>query len=140
MGKNLKFRVSTLGWKQMAVSDLQEIAMLKQSWTSLCLGIGLVVGINPWRAASALPSWSITHRQQLARDLTVSASQDFFKQGRDQFDREIKRLERGFLLQNQAILKIDPNAPMPELQDWKPLRAKPPASVPRSQTAPTRSP
>lgn len=46
--------------------------------------------------------------QRLVRDLTPTNSQDFFKQGQAQFEREIRLLERRSRAPQEELLKIDP--------------------------------
>lgn len=58
--------------------------------------------------AQAIPNISTVDRHRLTRDLTPTNSQDFFKQGQAQFEREIQLLERRSQVQREDLLKIDP--------------------------------
>lgn len=58
--------------------------------------------------AQAIPNLSVSDRQRLSRDLIPSSSQDFFNQGRNQLEREIRLLERRSTTRKEDLLKIDP--------------------------------
>lgn len=66
----------------------------------------LIVGYTV--QAQAIPNLSVSDRQRLSRDLIPSSSQDFFNQGRNQLEQEIRLLERRFATKNEPELKIDP--------------------------------
>ncbi|MBW4441374.1 MAG: hypothetical protein KME10_09105 [Plectolyngbya sp. WJT66-NPBG17] len=62
--------------------------------------------------AQSLPNLSLVDRQRLTRDLIPTNSQDFFRQGQAQLEREIRLLERRS--QQENLLKIDPATRYPE--------------------------
>ena len=69
--------------------------------------------------AQSIPTLSHLNRQRLDRDLTMTNSQDFFRQGQAQLEREIRLLERRSRTQSDTLLKVDP-ATQPEIR--QPLR------------------
>lgn len=58
----------------------------------LLVSIVTLIASSPGFAQS-LPNLSTLDRQRLSRDLIPSNSQDFFNQGRNQLEREIRLLE-----------------------------------------------
>lgn len=58
--------------------------------------------------AQSMPNLSIQDRQHFSRDLTPSYSQDFFAQGRNQLEQEIRRVETRSPTQSASPLQIDP--------------------------------
>ncbi|WP_251956255.1 hypothetical protein [Nostoc commune] len=58
-------------------------------------------------AQQAVPTLTPAQAQHLSRDLVPSSSQDFFRQGKDSFEREIQILRRRKLSPIKPILKID---------------------------------
>ncbi|MEH2457658.1 hypothetical protein [Nostoc sp.] len=58
-------------------------------------------------AQQAFPSMTPTQAQHLSRDLVPYNSQDFFRQGKDSIEREIKILRQSQLRSMKPVLKID---------------------------------
>ncbi|MBD2532664.1 hypothetical protein H6G97_24990 [Nostoc flagelliforme FACHB-838] len=58
-------------------------------------------------AQQAVPNLTPAQAQHLSRDLVPSSSQDFFRQGKDSFEREIRILRQRRLSPIKPILKID---------------------------------
>ena len=54
--------------------------------------------------------------QRLSRDLMPSSSEDFFRKGREQFDREVELLHRPSQRLDQ-VLKVDPQTQYPKQND-----------------------
>jgi hypothetical protein len=89
--------------------------------------VGLLLTIQP-AGAQLLPNLTPQQIQQFGRDLTPRNSDDFFRQGRDQLEREIQLLDRRVLSPDQTKLKIDPALRDPERlqpQEYIPLRRLP---------------
>lgn len=66
--------------------------------------------------AQTIPNLSNLDRQRIIRDLTPTNSQDFFNQGREQFEREIRRLNERSQQKQENLLKVDPATRYPEEQ------------------------
>lgn len=66
--------------------------------------------------AQTIPNLSNLDRQRISRDLTPTNSQDFFNQGREQFEREIRRLNERSQQKQENLLKVDPATRYPENQ------------------------
>lgn len=73
--------------------------------------------------AQSIPNLSVSDRQRLTRDLTPFNSQDFFNQGRNQLEREIRRLERRSTTRKENPLKIDPSVQNREIQSQQLIRS-----------------
>lgn len=58
--------------------------------------------------ASSLPSFTPEQLQRITRDITSTNSQDFFRRGQAQFEREVRLLQRWRESSPREILKIDP--------------------------------
>jgi hypothetical protein len=66
-----------------------------------------LVGEASANAQQTFPSLTPTQAQQLSRDLFPSSSQDFFRQGKDSFEREIQLLRKREVSSTKPVLKID---------------------------------
>lgn len=66
--------------------------------------------------AQTIPNLSSLDRQRIVRDLTPRSSQDFFNQGREQLEREIRLLNQRSQQQQENLLKVDPATRYPEDQ------------------------
>lgn len=66
--------------------------------------------------AQAIPNLSNFDRQRIVRDLTPTHSQDFFNQGREQLEREIRLLNERPQQKQENLLKVDPATRYPEDQ------------------------
>ncbi|MBE9012335.1 hypothetical protein IQ250_19235 [Pseudanabaenaceae cyanobacterium LEGE 13415] len=66
--------------------------------------------------AQAIPNLSNLDRQRIIRDLTPTNSQDFFNQGREQLEREIRLLNERSQQRQENLLKVDPATRYPEDQ------------------------
>ncbi|GAP94457.1 hypothetical protein [Leptolyngbya sp. NIES-2104] len=69
--------------------------------------------------AQTIPNLSSLDRQRISRDLTPPNSQDFFNQGREQFEREIRRLNERSQQKQENLLKVDPATRYPEDQSLR---------------------
>ncbi len=68
-----------------------------------------LVGIGaPTVKADGVAGLTASQLQQFSRDLIPSNSQDFFRQGREQVEREIQRLDHQTLHPNERLLKVEP--------------------------------
>ncbi|MBW4418993.1 MAG: hypothetical protein KME13_07155 [Myxacorys californica WJT36-NPBG1] len=65
--------------------------------------------------ASSLPSFTSEQLQRITRDSTPTNSQDFFRRGQAQFEREVRLLQRWRESSPREILKIAP--PLGNAQD-----------------------
>ncbi len=75
------------------------------------------VSISSMAQAISIPNLSSQQLQRIARDVTPTRSQEFFREGQAQLEREIQRLERE---KRDPILKVDPaveprNQPLPRV-------------------------
>jgi hypothetical protein len=86
--------------------------MLNRSYFIIS-AVGWLLTIQPADAQS-LPNLTPQQIQRFGRDLTPRNSDNFFRQGRDQFEREIQLLDRRVLSPDQTKLKIDPALSDPE--------------------------
>jgi len=82
----------------------------------LIVSIATLIASSPVLAQS-LPNLSNLDRQRLTRDLTPTNAQDFFKQGQEQLEREIRLLERRSQIKQDDLLKVDPATRQPDEQD-----------------------
>lgn len=58
--------------------------------------------------ALSLPGFTSQQLQRIARDITPTNSQDFFRRGQAQIEREVRLLHRRGETSPRPILKIDP--------------------------------
>jgi hypothetical protein len=86
--------------------------MLNRSYFTIS-AVGLLLTTQPADAQS-LPNLTPQQIQRFGRDLTPRNSDDFFREGRDQLEREIRLLDRRVLSLDQTKLKIDPALRDPE--------------------------
>lgn len=63
-------------------------------------------------AQTAPRSFTPSQLQQLRNDLIRTQSEDFFREGAEQFEREIELLTREIFLSSESLLKVDPNLQM----------------------------
>jgi hypothetical protein len=73
--------------------------------------------------AQSLAGLSSAQLQRFSRDLVPSSSEDFFRKGREQFDRQIELLNRLPNLPDR-ILKVNPQIEYPKQND-RPTFSKP---------------
>ncbi len=72
------------------------------------LAVPLVGIVVPSAKADGIAGLTSSQLQRFSRDLIPSSSQDFFRQGREQLEREIQRLDRQTLDSNEQLLKVKP--------------------------------
>ena len=66
--------------------------------------------LMPPAQADAVGGLTASQLQRFSRDLVPSSSQDFFRRGQEQLEREIWRLDRPVLNQTDQLLKVEPPA------------------------------
>ncbi len=76
--------------------------------------IGGCIAVDHPANAQSLPSFTPQQLNRLGRDLAPTNSQDFFRQGRAQLEREIQILEQTRAATSRSLLKIDPATRPPE--------------------------
>ena len=103
--------------------------MLNYRWL-IGSGVGLFFSLQSAQA-QPVPNLTSAQLQRFERDLTSTNAQDFFKQGKAQFEQEIRSLEQGRVSSDQPTLKIDPT-----LQDVEHFQ---PASSQSSPPQPLRT-
>ena len=74
----------------------------------ISLAVSLMSIVAPIAKADGVGGLTSSQLQRFSRDLVPSNSQDFFRQGREQLEREIQRLDRQTLNSNEQLLKIEP--------------------------------
>jgi hypothetical protein len=67
--------------------------------------ITVTVGVLVPSMAQAMPNLTSSQLQRISRDLVPSRSQEFFRQGQVQLEREVRQLERK---KTSPVLKVDP--------------------------------
>lgn len=60
--------------------------------------------------ASSLPSFTSEQLQRITRDITATNSQDFFRRGQAQFEREVRLLQHGKESSPREILRVEPHS------------------------------
>ncbi|PSB16496.1 hypothetical protein C7B65_21490 [Phormidesmis priestleyi ULC007] len=73
----------------------------------LSLSVPLVSWLAPAAKADGIGGLTASQLQRFSRDLVPSSSQDFFRQGREQLEREIQRLDRPVRNSNE-LLRVEP--------------------------------
>lgn len=102
--------------------------------TAISLGLSTAGLLSQQRAAIAGQEFTAltpAQTEHLYRDLVPSRSQDFFNEGRENFEREIQVLYQSHISGNEPILKVKevPEIPQPE---WHPSSSQNPDVLPDS--------
>ncbi|KAM3098526.1 hypothetical protein ACKFKG_05710 [Phormidesmis sp. 146-35] len=89
--------------------------MKASCWTASVVWM-LPLLIGSAAQAQSLAGLSSVQLQRLSRDLVPSSSEDFFRKGREQFDRELELLRRPSKSPDR-LLKVDSRTQYPQQND-----------------------